>query len=108
MDRLPFGPALTALIASFIGSFRSRAALQLGILALRHQIGVLRRSVKTANADQCGPPALGVAPFGLARLAVRHPHRASLNRRGMASQRLSPVLDWENSTRQPGSSDGAE
>ena len=46
MDRLPFGPTLTALIASFVGSFRSRAALQLEILALRHQIGVLRRSVK--------------------------------------------------------------
>jgi hypothetical protein len=33
---------LTALLASF----RSRAALQLEILALRHQLGVLQRSVK--------------------------------------------------------------
>jgi transposase InsO family protein len=37
---------LTALVASLSVSFRSRAALQLEILALRHQIGVLRRSVK--------------------------------------------------------------
>lgn len=36
----------TALIASVSASFRSRAALQLEILALRHQIGVLQRSVK--------------------------------------------------------------
>jgi hypothetical protein len=44
--RLPFGHLFTALIASLAASFRSRAALQLEILALRHQIGVLQRSVK--------------------------------------------------------------
>jgi putative transposase len=46
IDQLPFGPVLAALIASVSGWFRSRAALQLEILALRHQIGVLQRSVK--------------------------------------------------------------
>jgi hypothetical protein len=35
-----------ALVASLILSFRSRAALQLEILAIRHQPGVLHRSVK--------------------------------------------------------------
>jgi putative transposase len=44
--RLPFGHIFTALIASLSAFFRSRAALQLEILALRHQIGVLQRSVK--------------------------------------------------------------
>ena len=44
--RLPFGPLFTALITSLSASFRSRAALQLEILALRHQIGILQRSVK--------------------------------------------------------------
>jgi len=43
---LRFGPVLTALIAFLSASFRTRAALQLEILALRHQIGVLQRSVK--------------------------------------------------------------
>ena len=43
---MPFGHIFTALIASLSASFRSRAALQLEILALRHQIGVLQRSVK--------------------------------------------------------------
>ena len=33
-------------MASFLDLFRSRAALQLEILGLRHQIGVLQRSVK--------------------------------------------------------------
>src|SRR3954451_5668442 len=46
MDCFPFGPVFAALIASFSGWFRSRAALQLEVLALRHQIGVLQRSVK--------------------------------------------------------------
>jgi transposase InsO family protein len=37
---------LSALWAAVFASFRSRAALQLEILALRHQLGVLQRSVK--------------------------------------------------------------
>ena len=44
--RLPFGHLFTAFIASLAAWFRGRAALQLEILALRHQIGVLQRSVK--------------------------------------------------------------
>jgi hypothetical protein len=35
-----------ALLTSLFASFRSWAALQLEILALRHQLGVLQRSVK--------------------------------------------------------------
>jgi hypothetical protein len=46
MDRLPFGPRIDCTHSFFVGFFKSRAALQLDILALRHQIGVLRRSVK--------------------------------------------------------------
>jgi putative transposase len=37
---------LSALSAAVFASFRSRAALQLEILALRHQLGVLQRAVK--------------------------------------------------------------
>jgi hypothetical protein len=47
--RLPFGHLFMALIASFSASFRSRAALQLEILALHHQLGVLQRSVKRSK-----------------------------------------------------------
>jgi putative transposase len=45
---LRFSPAsvLSAILVSLLGSFRSRAALQLEIVALRHQINVLRRSAK--------------------------------------------------------------
>src|SRR5215469_6418600 len=44
--RIPFGHLLSALLAAVFASFRSRTALQLEILALRHQLGVLQRSVK--------------------------------------------------------------
>jgi transposase InsO family protein len=44
--RFPFGPLFSALLTSVFASFRSRTVLQLEILALRHQIGVLQRSVK--------------------------------------------------------------
>jgi putative transposase len=44
--RFSFGPLFSALFASLSASFRSRTALQLEILALRHQVGVLQRSVK--------------------------------------------------------------
>jgi transposase InsO family protein len=37
---------LVALAAAFLAFFRQRTALQLEILALRHQLGVLQRSVK--------------------------------------------------------------
>jgi transposase InsO family protein len=37
---------LSAFLASALSLFRTRAALQLEILALRHQLGVLQRSVK--------------------------------------------------------------
>jgi len=36
----------SAFLAAFTVSFRSRAALQLEVLALRHQLGVLQRSMK--------------------------------------------------------------
>jgi transposase InsO family protein len=54
--RFPCGPLWSALFASVFVSFRSRAALQLEILALRHQLGVLQRSVKRPKltaADRC-------------------------------------------------------
>ena len=55
-SRLRFPPVVRALLAFLGASFRTRAALQLKILALRHQIGVLQRSVKRPKvtpADRC-------------------------------------------------------
>src|ERR1035437_1025201 len=44
--QFPSTAVLSALLASIMSVFRTRAALQLEILALRHQLGVMQRSVK--------------------------------------------------------------
>jgi putative transposase len=44
--RFPCSPPLVALVAAFLAFFRQRTALQFEILGLRHQLGVLQRSVK--------------------------------------------------------------
>src|SRR3982751_2262233 len=44
--RFPLGPLFSALFTSFFAAFRTRAALSLEILALRHPVCVLQRSVK--------------------------------------------------------------
>jgi len=54
----------SALLASFRGSFYSRADLQLEILAPRHQLAVLQRSVKRPKLT-CADRALWA---GLSRL----------------------------------------
>jgi putative transposase len=49
LHRFPCGPVFSAILRSVFDLFQSRAALQLEIIALRHQIGVLQRSVKRAK-----------------------------------------------------------
>jgi hypothetical protein len=44
--KLPPVPVVCAFISSIRDCFRSRAVLQIEIIALRHQLGVLQRSVK--------------------------------------------------------------
>ena len=80
--------------------FRSRAALQVEILALRHQIGVLRRSAKKR-------PKLTVVDrvfwTWLSRVwadsAIRAGDRQTRDRHRLAPQRLPLVLDLEGSAR---------
>ena len=50
---------MAALIASFVGFLRSRAALQLEILALRHPICVLQRSIKRPKLTSADRPLWG-------------------------------------------------
>jgi len=50
--RFPFGHIVSALLAALFASFRSRAALQLEILALRHQVCVLQLWVVKTPSPQ--------------------------------------------------------
>jgi hypothetical protein len=87
---------LTILLGILSSMFRSRAALELENLALRHQIGVASAlRAKTPEIDPSGPPVVGLAVPHVARLAFGTDHRQARNGRGLASCRLSPVLDLE-------------
>jgi hypothetical protein len=68
--RVPFGPTFSALFASVSASLRSRTALHLEILALRHQLGVSSPLREAAQAQPCGSISVGRAVRRLERLAV--------------------------------------
>src|ERR1700739_607366 len=84
--------ALLTLLATLSFIFRSRAVLELENLALRHQIGVLRRSARkrftlTRRTACCG----SVAVPHRERLAFGPGHRQARHGRSLASFLLSPV-----------------
>jgi hypothetical protein len=88
--------SLTPLLAILSSIFRSRT-LQLEDLALRHQIGVLRRSaIKRPKLTLRRPSVEGVAVRHLERLALSASHRHARNGHCLASRRLSFVLDLED------------
>jgi len=58
----PFGYLLSAFLAALFASFRIRTALQLEILALHHQLGVLQRSVKPGAWPDAAVPDLADLP----------------------------------------------
>src|ERR1017187_910085 len=72
--RLALG-ALHILAAAASAAFKSRATLHLENLALRHQLGVLRRSVKRPKLTSADPTPVGVAVRSLERLAIRLGYR---------------------------------
>src|SRR3954447_15174917 len=77
-------PVLSALFTFLAGSFRSRTALQIEILALRHQLNVLQRSVKR--------PRLSATDRWLwAWLSRRWPER----RRALVIVEADTVIGWQ-------------
>ena len=61
---------LSALFAAVLSLFQSRAALQLEILALRHQLGVLQRSVKKPKLNRFDRMLWGAGGIGAGTAAV--------------------------------------
>lgn len=90
---------LSPFLSTLFSVFRSRAALQVEILALRHQIGAVRRS-RNGKGDRGGWRVLDVVVWSLGRLAVRANHRQTRDRHHLAPQRLPLVLDLEGSAQQ--------
>jgi hypothetical protein len=94
--------ALHVLAAAVAGTFKSRAALHLENLLLRHQLGVLQRSGEAAETDATRSAPLGLALRDLDRLAIGAGHRQTAYR-----DRLAPkgfCLFWTRKIRrgQPG------
>ena len=72
---------LSAVFSTLCSMFRSRAALELEHIALRHQIGVLEALCqKTAEADCRRPYVLGFPLPGLGGLALGAGHRHTRDR----------------------------
>ena len=90
--------SLLALFVTLRSILRSRVNLQVENLALRHQIGVLQRSVKKCPKLTSGSPLLGFSIPPLARLALDVGSRYAGNGCGLASSGVSLVLDLEGST----------
>src|SRR5215469_13557915 len=107
--RQVFRLALSAfhwLTVAMVSTFKSRTALQVENLALRHQLAVLRRSVKrpkVTSADR-----LFWAWLCDAWMAILIAHRQARNRHWLASPRLSIVLDLESSSRPTWASIGVQ
>ena len=84
---------LSAFVSLLSFRFRSRAGLELELVALRHQVAVLRRQRKgRVSAFLHRPVALGVALPDLAAGLERHGAGEASNRHPVASQRLSALL----------------
>jgi hypothetical protein len=92
--RFPFGSIFAGLFASVSASLRSRAALHLEILALRHQLGVSSPLRKAAQAHPCGSIFVGWAVRRLEWLALQCLPRQTFDCHWLASKGLSSVLDW--------------
>jgi len=83
---------LTTFLVVLPSILRSRAAVELENLALRHQIGVLQRSAaKRPKINRRRPPVLDLSLSALARLALGAGHRQAWNRRSLASRCVSSV-----------------
>src|SRR5271169_5637319 len=84
--------ALHVLAASASAAFKSRATLHLENLALRHQLSVLRRSVKRPKLTSADRLLWTWAVRSLERLAICLGHRQTGNRHWLAPPGLPAIL----------------
>ena len=88
---------LVSLLQTMRVSMRSRAALHLEILALRHQlqVGPTTTTPATTPPHASRPPAVDLAVEDLDAVAIRRHHRSAGDRRDGASSRLPHLVDME-------------
>src|SRR5712691_10983369 len=86
-----------AFLAALVLSVRSRAALQLEVVALRHQLGVLQRSVKRPTLTSSDRLFWAWLCSVWPDLAISTGHRQTGHRHRVASHGLPVVLEVEDS-----------
>src|SRR5437762_12090423 len=86
---------LTTLVVALSSVFKTRAALQLENLGLRHQLGVLHRSVKKPKLTPLDRLLWAWLCGVWADLALRTHHRQAGDCDRLAPKRLPPFLDLE-------------
>ena len=91
--------AFHVLAATVSATFKSRAALQLENLALRHQLGVLQRSVKRPGLTSPDRLLWAWLCEILDRLEIGACHRQTAHRDRLAPERLPSLLDVEDPAR---------
>src|SRR5688572_19554644 len=96
-------PSMRSVIVSLLltlrVTLRDRAAMQLEILALRHQLHVINRSRPAAPAAHaCRQNAVGLAVQTLERMADSSRHRQTRDGPRLAPSRLPALLDLEEPT----------
>src|SRR5215467_12852613 len=109
--RQVFSVVLTALhflTVAMATTFKSRTALQVENIALRHQLAVLRRSVKRPKLTSADRLPVGLVMRSLERLAILLGRCQAGNRPWLAPQGLSVVLDLESSSRPTRASTGVQ
>ena len=88
---------VVSLVFTLRSAARSRAALHLEVLALRHHVGPESLAPLATSSDRGRSGSLGVAVAGVERLAAgAHPRQAG-HRTRLAPTRVPPVLDVEES-----------
>ena len=86
------GAVLSALLAGFATLFRSHLALQLEILALRHQLAIYQRTVKRPRIRPRRPRVLVLAIPSLGRMAGGSGLRSARDCNRLAAQTVSRSL----------------
>ena len=95
---------ISAALAYLASWFQSRHAMQLEILALRHQLAVYQHSVKRPQTPTRRSTLLGVALTAVVGLATGSRIRAAPHRHRLAEKAISRLLAAPESAEQAGAS----
>ena len=93
-------PVFCSLLSTLFSCLRTRASLQVEILALRHQVIVLATGEETSELESRRSLALGVAVAVLGAMALSIGHSQAGDGDCLAAKGVSTLLDLEEQGRE--------